>query len=73
MNRYNIGDVLHYKSSFYITIPGTPKLVGMIVSIVPTIKVKWCGIEAPQTITAQDISKYNIQRVKHENRTPNDV
>jgi len=68
MNRYDIGDILVYINSFYH--PTQTKLVGMIVSIVPGIKVKWCGLGAPEVIAGDDLRRYHIQKVKHnENRT----
>ena len=74
MNLYNIGDALVSKSSFESSLTDIGRKVGIIVSIVPSIKVKWAGIEAPEIVTAMQLLRYEVRKVKpNENRTPKNV
>lgn len=73
MNRYDIGDLLITKQSFYAP-AHNKKRVGIIVEIFPSIKVKWCEGGAAEIILADALMRYKVHKRKHnENRTTENV
>lgn len=68
MNRYNVGDILVSIFSFAHIKGG--KEVGMIVEIIPSIKVKWLNNPIPQIIDGHSLTRYKVHHRKpNENRT----